>query len=83
MGGRWGRRVVGLPAGLTLALGLRAMPAAAQVFGYMANQDDSTVSVLATANHSVVAPVPLEDFPIAVREYPRGDRVIVVGVGSV
>jgi YVTN family beta-propeller protein len=55
----WARGFVALCAVLAMGLGLMARPAEAAPFGYVANFDDGTVSVIDTATNTVVATVPV------------------------
>jgi YVTN family beta-propeller protein len=52
-------------------------PAKAATFGYVANLDDDTVSVIDTARNTVVATIPVGGFPDGVATTPDGTRAYV------
>jgi YVTN family beta-propeller protein len=52
-------------------------PARAATFGYVANLDDNTVSVIDTARNAVVATIPVGGFPDGVAATPDGTRAYV------
>jgi YVTN family beta-propeller protein len=55
----------------------RPAPAKVTTFGYVANVDDDTVSVIDTARNTVVATVPVGGFPDGVATTPDGTRAYV------
>ena len=72
-GAAWARGFAALSAiMLAMGLGLMASPAAAQPFAYVANANDSTVSVIDTATNTVVRG---PGFPLAVGNFPAGIAV--------
>jgi YVTN family beta-propeller protein len=60
-----------------LSIALRAMPATAAPFAYVANSDSNTVSVIDTASNTVVATVPVGRQPFGVAITPDGVHAYV------
>ena len=52
-------------------------PARAATFGYVANTDDNTISVIATNNNTVVATIPVGSRPFGVATTPDGTHAYV------
>jgi YVTN family beta-propeller protein len=75
------RSVAALWAMLAMGLGLLASPAEAAPFAYVGNNHTNTVSVIDTASNTVVATVPVGNFPIGVAVTPDGKLVYVVVEG--
>jgi YVTN family beta-propeller protein len=57
-------------------------PAKATTFGYVANAEGSTISVIATNNNTVVATIPVGAIPIGVAATPDGTRAYVTNQNS-
>jgi YVTN family beta-propeller protein len=60
-----------------LMIALRAVPARANPFAYVANRSDGTVSVIDTATNTVVGTIAEGDGPIAIAITPDGTRAYV------
>jgi YVTN family beta-propeller protein len=57
-------------------------PANATTFGYLTNANDNTISVIATNNNTVVATIPVGDFPTGVATTPDGTHAYVRNFGN-
>jgi YVTN family beta-propeller protein len=86
---RNGSRAVRAPGFMTLfavvAMGLASMasPAAAAPFAYVTNNGDGTVTVIDTANNTVVGtPIPVGGSPFGVAVTPDGKHAYVTNSGS-
>ncbi len=72
-----------LPVAVLLLLsGVMASAAGAAPYAYVANNGSDSVSVIDTANDTVVSTVPVGSFPLGVAVSPDGSRVYVTNGGS-
>jgi YVTN family beta-propeller protein len=57
-------------------------PAKAATFGYVANANDNTISVVATNNNTVVATIPVGEFPTGLATTPDATHAYVRNFGN-
>src|SRR2546427_8312078 len=67
---------------LSMGVGLGTTTAQAQTRAYVANDGDSTASVIDTATNTVVATIPVGVTPFAVAVAPNGTRAYVTNESS-